>query len=71
MLRPLCFAKWDKIFYFSGQQWGPTGSLIAVFATAIGMVVQVSLCLAPLMLTATSTAGRRARKSNFAPEPNQ
>ena len=21
MLRPLCFAKWDKIFYFSGQQW--------------------------------------------------
>ena len=49
----------------------PIGSLIAVFATAIGMVVQVSLCLAPLMLTATSTAGRRARKSNFAPEPNQ
>jgi hypothetical protein len=21
MLRPLCFAKWDKIFDFSGQQW--------------------------------------------------
>jgi hypothetical protein len=21
MLRPLCFAKWDKIFYLSGQQW--------------------------------------------------
>src|SRR4029077_20798619 len=21
MLRPLCFAKWDKIFYFSGPQW--------------------------------------------------
>jgi hypothetical protein len=20
-LRPLCFAEWDKIFYFSGQQW--------------------------------------------------
>jgi len=28
-----------------------------VFATAIGMVMQVSLCLAPLMLTATSIAG--------------
>ena len=24
MLRPLCFAKWDRYFYFSGQQWlGP------------------------------------------------
>jgi len=21
MLRPLCFAKWDRYFYFSGQQW--------------------------------------------------
>jgi hypothetical protein len=70
MLRPLCFAKWDKLFTFRDSN-GPIGSLIAVFATAIGMVVQVSLCLAPSMLTATSTAGPRARKSNFAPEPNQ
>jgi len=46
----------------------PTDTLIAVIATAIGMVMQVSLYLAPLMLTATSTAGRRARKSNFAPK---
>jgi hypothetical protein len=21
MQRPLCFAKWDRYFYFSGQQW--------------------------------------------------
>jgi hypothetical protein len=51
VLRPLWFAKWDKIFYFSGQHGlaSPTGTLIAVIAMAIGTVVQVSLYLAPLM----------------------
>jgi hypothetical protein len=28
MLRPLCFAKWDKIFYFSGQQWPRDAALV-------------------------------------------
>jgi len=26
MLRPLCFAKWDRIFYFSGQARSPLSS---------------------------------------------
>ena len=55
MLRPLCFAKWDKIFYFSGQQWlgVPDRFIIAMFAMATGMMVLALFCLAPLMLTAT------------------
>ena len=28
MLRPLCFAKWDKIFYLSGQQWPRDAALV-------------------------------------------
>jgi hypothetical protein len=28
MLRALCFANWDKIFYFSGQQWPRDAALV-------------------------------------------
>ena len=37
MLRPLCFAKWDKIFYFSGQQCRPArGEQVAARSTGCG-----------------------------------
>jgi len=37
MLRPLCFAKWDKIFYFSGQQW-PLKAAARWHAVSIGQL---------------------------------
>jgi hypothetical protein len=37
MLRPLCFAKWDKVFYFSGHRRSCLGLVTYAMLTVVNM----------------------------------